>query len=48
MSKLGDDLLKSLEEALVHAEGKQTRARKVVLKPTDIQKARKKQSLSRN
>ncbi len=50
MSKLGKDLVKSLEEALAHAEGKRTRARthKVALKPADIQKARKKLGLSQD
>ena len=48
MSKLGNDLVKSLEEALAHAQGKRTRARthKVALKPAEIQKARKKLGLS--
>jgi len=48
MTRLGDDLVKSLEEALAHAEGRRTRARthKVALKPADIQKARKKLGLS--
>jgi putative transcriptional regulator len=50
MSKLSAELLKSLEEALAHAEGKRTRARthKVPVKPADIQKARKKLGLSQD
>lgn len=50
MSKLSDDLVKSLEEALAHAQGKRTRARahKVPVKPADIQKARKKLGLSQD
>jgi len=50
MSKLSVELLKSLEEALAHAEGKRTRARahKVPVKPADIQKARKKLGLSQD
>ena len=48
MSKLGGELLQSMQEALAHAEGKRSRARahKVALKPADIQKARKKLGLS--
>jgi putative transcriptional regulator len=50
MSKLGSDLLKSMEEALAHAEGKRSRSRvhKISLKPADIQKARKKLGLSQD
>jgi len=50
MSKLSDDLVKSLGEALAHAAGKRTRARthKVALKPAAIQKARKKLGLSQD
>ena len=50
MSKLSGDLVKSLEEALAHAEGRRTRARthKVALKPADIQKARRKLGLSQD
>jgi putative transcriptional regulator len=50
MSKIGRELLKSMAEALAHAEGKRTRARvhKVSLKPADIQKARKKLGLSQD
>ena len=50
MSKLGGELLKSMQEALAHAEGKRSRARvhKVSLKPADIQKARKKLGLSQD
>jgi len=50
MSKFGGDLLKSMQEALAHAEGKRSRARahKVSLKPADIQKARKSLGLSQD
>ncbi len=50
MSKLSNELLKSLEEALAHAEGKRTAARvhKVPVKPADIQKARKRLGLSQD
>lgn len=50
MSKLGGELLKSMAEALAHAEGKRTRARvhKVALKPVDIQRARKRLGLSQD
>lgn len=50
MSKLADDLLKSMEEALAHAQGKRSRARahEVSLKPAEIQKARKKLGLSQD
>ena len=50
MSKLAGDLLKSMQEALAHAEGKRSRARvhKVSLKPADIQKARKSLGLSQD
>jgi putative transcriptional regulator len=50
MSKIGRELLKSMAEALAHAEGKRTRARvhKVSPKPADIQKARKKLGLSQD
>jgi putative transcriptional regulator len=50
MSKLGSELLQSMQEALAHAQGKRTRARthKVALKPADIQKARKKLGLSQD
>jgi len=50
MTKLSDELLKSLEEALAHAGGKRTRARvhKVPVKPADIQKARRRLGLSQD
>ena len=50
MTKLSDELLQSLEEALAHAEGKRSRARthNVPVKPADIQKARKKLGLSQD
>lgn len=50
MSKLSGDLLKSLEEALAHAQGKRTRARahRVPVRAADIQKARRKLGLSQD
>jgi putative transcriptional regulator len=50
MSKLADELLKSMEEALAHAKGKRSRARvhQVSVKPADIQKARKRLGLSQD
>jgi putative transcriptional regulator len=52
MNKLGESLIKSLEEALAHAEGKdkgrRARVHAVALKPADIQKARKKLGLSQD
>jgi putative transcriptional regulator len=50
MSKLGDDLLKSMAQALAHAQGKRVRARvhKVDVKPADVQRARKKLGLSQD
>lgn len=48
MSKLGDELLKSMAQALAHAQGKRARARthKVSVTPDGIQKARKRLGLS--
>jgi putative transcriptional regulator len=50
MTKLSDDLLRSLGEALAHAEGKRTRARthRIPVKPADVQKARKRLGLSQD
>ena len=50
MSKLGDELMQSMAQALAHAEGKRIRARvhKFVVKPDDIQKARKRLGLSQD
>ena len=50
MRKLGDELIKSLGQALAHAEGKRTRARvhTIVVKPADVQKARKRLGLSQD
>ena len=50
MRKLATELVKSLEEALAHAEGRGTRARvhRLSLKPAEIQKARKKLGLSQD
>ena len=43
MSKLGDELVQSMAQALAHAQGKRTKSRayKVAIKPDDVQKARK-------
>ena len=50
MSKLGDDLLQSMAQALAHAQGKRVRARvhKVAVKPADVQRARKRLGLSQD
>lgn len=50
MSKLGDDLLRSMAQALAHAQGKRVgaRVRKVSIKPADIQKARQRLGLSQD
>jgi len=50
MRKLGDELIKSLGQALAHAEGKRTSARvhTIVVKPADVQKARKRLGLSQD
>jgi putative transcriptional regulator len=50
MSKLGDELLESMAEALAHAQGKRTGARshRIAIKPDDIQKARKRLGLSQD
>lgn len=50
MSKLGDELIQSMAQALAHAEGKGrgTRSHKVAVKPADVQKARKRLGLSQN
>ena len=41
MSKLGDELVESMAQALAHAQGKRTRSRahKVAIRPDEIQKA---------
>jgi DNA-binding transcriptional regulator YiaG len=48
MSKLGDELIESMAEALAHAKGKRTGARvhKIAVKPDEIQNARKTLGLS--
>jgi putative transcriptional regulator len=50
MSKFGGELLKAMQEAVAHAEGKRSRARvhRISLKPADIQKARKSLGLSQD
>ena len=50
MSKLGDELVQSMAQALAHAQGKRTRARthQVDVKPSDVQKARKRLGLSQD
>jgi putative transcriptional regulator len=50
MSKLGDDLVQSMAQALAHVQGKQTgsRTHKVAVKPDEIQKARKQLGLSQD
>ena len=50
MSKLGDELIRSMAQALAHAQGKRTRARvhKFAIGPEEIQKARKRLGLSQD
>ena len=50
MSKLGDELVQSMAQALAHAQGKRTRSRthKVAVKPAEIQQARKRLGLSQD
>lgn len=50
MSKLGDELVQSMAQALAHAQGKRTgvRVHKVAVKPEEIQKARKRLGLSQD
>ncbi len=50
MSKLGDELLQSMAQALAHAQGKKSgvRTRKVAVSPDDVQKARKQIGLSQD
>jgi hypothetical protein len=45
MSKLGDELARSMAQALAHAQGKRTGSRihKLTVKPDDVQKAPQKQ-----
>ena len=48
MSKLGDELIKSMAQALAHAQGKKSKARvhKITIGAHAIQKARKRLGLS--
>jgi putative transcriptional regulator len=50
MSKLGNELVRSMAQALAHAQGKRTRARvhKIMVEPKDIQRARKALGLSQD
>jgi putative transcriptional regulator len=50
MSKLGDELVQSMAQALAHAQGKRTggRTHKVTVKPDDIRKARMRLGLSQD
>jgi putative transcriptional regulator len=50
MSKLGDELVQSMAQALAHAQGKRTRSRvrQVETRPDEIQKARKALGLSQD
>lgn len=50
MSKLGDELVQSMAQALAHAQGKRRggRTHKVDVKPDDIRKARMRLGLSQD
>lgn len=50
MSKLGDELVRSMAQALAHAQGKRSGARvhKVAMRPDEIQRARKSLGLSQD
>jgi putative transcriptional regulator len=50
MSKLGDELVRSMAQALAHAEGRKSgvRTRKVAIRPAQIQNARKQLGLSQD
>ena len=50
MSRLGDELVQSMAQALAHAQGKRigARVRKVAVTPEEIQKARKILGLSQD
>jgi putative transcriptional regulator len=50
MSKLGDELTRSMAQALAHAQGKRTgsRTHTVTVKPDDIRKARARLGLSQD
>ncbi|MEO8316404.1 MAG: helix-turn-helix domain-containing protein [Pseudomonadota bacterium] len=49
MSKLGDELLQSMAQALAHAQGKRIgRVHKIAVQPADVQKVRKMLGLSQD
>lgn len=50
MSKLGDELIESMTEALAHAKGKRTQVRvhKISVKPDHIQSVRQRLGLSQD
>src|SRR5690606_29091085 len=48
MSKLGDELVQSMAQALAHAQGRGGRTHKVDVKPDDIRKARMRLGLSQD
>jgi putative transcriptional regulator len=50
MSKLGDELVRSMAQALAHAQGKRSgvRTHKAAVSPDDIQNARKQLGLSQD
>lgn len=50
MSKLGDELVRSMAQALAHAEGRKSgvRTRQVAVRPDQIQKARRQLGLSQD
>lgn len=50
MSKLGDELVRSMAQALAHAQGKKSdvKVHKVAVSPYEVQKARKQLGLSQD
>lgn len=49
MSKVGDELLQSMAQALAHAQGRRIgRDHRVAVKPADVQKARRRLGLSQD
>ena len=50
MSKLGDELVQSMAQALAHAQGKRggSRTHRIAIKPDEIQKARKRLGFSQD
>ena len=51
MSKVGDELLKSMAQALAYAQGKRVvgaRVHRIAVKPVDVRKARKRLGLSQD